>query len=80
MDNIKIWILLIFVAAVLFFPIKVACGEPRGTCLSPPDSQGFTKSYYEIEPMGIYFVEWLLERDIPNYYYQSGTNVGRLIN
>ena len=60
------------VAIAMALPKHVECGYPDATCGRPgPFHQ--TCTAYEMEPLGIYAIEYLLHRDV-GFAYASGEN------
>jgi hypothetical protein len=53
----------IAVAIVLLFPKWVPCGFPGATC-GRPGILGTTCTAYEVEPVGIYLIELVAERNV----------------
>jgi hypothetical protein len=49
-------IAIVFVIGVLALPVKQACGAPAYTCAAGVDTQGYVRSYYEVEPLGVYLI------------------------
>ncbi len=59
---------------VLAMPIKQRCGAPGLSCASAVDSNGNLHYYYEVEPLGVYFLEIITGTNVP-VCYTSGEDV-----
>ncbi len=56
--------------ALALFPLPVACGSPQYACAVPGIPGSYDASYYyELEPAGIYLIEWVLPINPSLYYY-----------
>jgi hypothetical protein len=60
--------------AVLATPTKQRCGAPGLSCSTVVDARGAAHYYYEVEPLGVYFVEIMTGSNIP-LCYTSGEDV-----
>jgi hypothetical protein len=58
----------------LALPIKQRCGAPGLSCASAVDANGSVHYYYEVEPLGVYFLEIITGTNIP-VCYTSGEDV-----
>lgn len=63
---------LIAVGIALLLPRQVDCGYPGGECAVPGMSRRMCTAY-EVEPMGIFLVEWVVGRNI-GFAYSRGQN------
>ena len=61
-------IALVVLVALFLFPVKVMCGAPGKSCASAPDENGKVSRYYVYEPLGIWMIESVLDRDIQIHY------------
>lgn len=61
---------LIALALMLFLPKSVECGYPGGTCATDGPFRQVCRSY-ELEPLGFFLIEQLLERDVGFAYSTS---------
>jgi hypothetical protein len=60
--------------AVLAVPTKQRCGAPGLSCATAVDARGTAHYYYEVEPLGVYFLEIGTGTNIP-LCYSSGEDV-----
>lgn len=73
----KYWMIAAVVGvALLLVPVKVRCGSPSAACAMPPAPGGTApRYYYEYEPLGVMWLEWLTQSNLP-FYYSSGIEDG----
>jgi hypothetical protein len=57
--------------AALALPINQRCGNPRYSCATAPDAQGYVHYYYEVQPLGVVLINTLTAADI-RLHYSSG--------
>jgi hypothetical protein len=68
--GVRIGVVLLLIAA-LALPIKQRCGDPRHSCATAPDAQGYVHYYYEVQPLGVVLINSLTDADI-RLHYSSG--------
>jgi hypothetical protein len=51
---------------VMLFPLKTTCGQVNYTCMPAPDPNGIVQLYYEVEPLGLAFIETLVGGCVSN--------------
>ena len=56
---------------LLAWPVTQRCGNPRYSCATAPDAQGFVHYYYEVQPLGVVIVNTVVGSDI-RIHYSSG--------
>jgi hypothetical protein len=74
---LAVGIAIVLVIAVLAIPIKQRCGAPGRSCATALDAQGNVHYYYEVEPLGVYFLEVVTGSNIP-LFYTSGEDVEKV--
>lgn len=63
---------LIAILLALFLPKHVECGFPGGECLRL-NKAGRVCTFYELEPVGVYAIEWFLGRNVAFAYSRGET-------
>ncbi len=54
---------------IALIPLPVPCGAPSVACAVPPAPPSTQASYrYEVEPLIVYLLEWMVPANIPFYY------------
>ncbi len=61
---------LIAVLLGLMLPKRVLCGYPDGDCARAGPSRRLCRAY-EVEPLGLYLVEWVVGRNV-GFAYSKG--------
>ena len=56
---------------MMLFPLKTTCGQVNYSCLSAPDPNGVAQRYYEVEPLGLAFIETLVGANWRLYYWSG---------
>ncbi len=51
---------MLLLIAALALPIKQTCGNPRYSCATAPDAQGYVHYYYEVQPLGVVLIIQLM--------------------
>jgi hypothetical protein len=74
---VAVGIAVVLLIAVLAIPTKQRCGAPGLSCATTVDARGAVHYYYEVEPLGVYFVEIMTDTNIP-LCYTSGEDVVKM--
>lgn len=59
----KVFILVCSLLFLFLYPVKVVCKVTGYSCTTPPDENGMVSTVYDIEPLGIKFIESLTGSD-----------------
>lgn len=63
--------LLVVVALLLAFPVRMPCGHLFYACATAPDATNTYYTYYEIEPLGITVLETLIGTNLQIAYWSG---------
>ena len=62
--------MLIAFVVLFLLPVKTQCGQIFSGCAYPgPDNEYYT--YYEVEPLGVTFIETLTSTNLRIYYWRG---------
>jgi hypothetical protein len=63
---------LLAILLVLFLPKQVDCGYPGGECARPASGRRMCRAY-DVEPIGLFLLEWVAGRDLGFAYSRGET-------